>query len=419
MVLVQRDRAACLQPRYRVLPDGAARTGTTLFWRQRFFAVNGLLTQRFSKPALVLGAALLWLHLFAFDLGLLIEGATPPRTSLKGFSPAQKLMHEGRLLSALAAYPEALDSPSAGAIDQSLVRGYLQLRHLNQGQAGVSTLACPNRSVNCLLARRMARHYDDSNIPIADSSAEMEFSWGESGHAVVSMQGMSAGHAAGPASLMVLDTGSVATILPRGLVGSMGTHLFTTRVENLGRLVTLEIVQAGPLMVGKRYLPGWIAAISSGGFETEGVLGLDMLHALGGFKLDTRTRRASFLGGRCPVERNPVVMMESGVPVMLVDIDGRPHRALIDTGSTHSYVFDRSAGASAMRIRSDFGDVHLQGEIRASMIRVDGKVLTGQLVHTHESGRFITGTTALLGADVLFSGSTFGLCFEPARLWID
>lgn len=55
---------------------------------------------------------------------------------------------------------------------------------------------------------------------------------------------------------------------------------------------------------------------------------------------------------------------------MLVGIDGRPHLGLIDTGSTRSYVFDRSAG-----------------------------------------------TSALLGSDVLFSGSTFGLCFEPARLW--
>ena len=412
-------RGSSLQPRHRVLLDEAVNTGTTFFWRYRSLAVNGLLSRRFSIPALFLGALLVWLHLFAFDLGLLIQGATPPQATLSTLSPAQKLMHEGRLQSALAAYPEALDSPSAGAIDQSLVRGYLQLRHLNQGQAGVSTLSCPNRNVNCLLARRMARHYDDSNTLTSESPAEMDFSWGESGHAVVSMQGMPVGRATRPESPMVLDTGSVATILPQGLVGSIGAHLFTTRVENLGRLVPLEIVQAGPLMVGKRFLTGWIAAMSSQGFETEGVLGLDMLHALGGFKLDTRTRRATFLGGHCPVERNPVVMMESGVPVMLVDIDGRPHRALIDTGSTRSYVFDRSAGGSAMRVRSDFGDVRLQGEIRASMIQLDGKTLTGHLVHTNDSGRFITGTSALLGADVLFSGSTFGLCFEPARLWIE
>jgi hypothetical protein len=360
-----------------------------------------------------------WLHLFAFDLAMLIQGATPAQTSVSLLSPAQKLMHEGRLQGALAVYPESLDSPSAGTIDQSLVRGYLQLRHLNQGQAGVPTLACPNRNLNCLLARRMARHYDDSNALMAESPAEMDFSWGESGHAVVSMQGMSVGRATRPESPMVLDTGSVATILPQGLVGSIGAHLFTTRVENLGRLVPLEIVRAGPLMVGKRHLPGWIAALSSRGFETEGVLGLDLLHALGGFELDTRTRRATFLGGRCPVDRIPAVMMENGVPVMLVDIDGRPHRALIDTGSTRSYVFDRSAGATAMRVRSDFGDVHLQGEIRASSIRVDGKALTGLLVHTNDGGRFMTGTTALLGADVLFSGSKFGLCFEPARLWIE
>ena len=305
--------------------------------------MNGPLPQRLPIPALVLGAVIVWLHLFGFDLGMVIQGATPTPGSQSPQSTAQQLMHEGRLQSALAAYPESLDSPSSGAIDQSLVRGYLQLRHLNQGQAGVHALACPNRSMNCLLARRMARHYDDSNTVSTESSAEMDFSWGESGHAVVSMQG----------------------------------------------------------------------------FEREGVLGLDMLHALGGFKLDTRTRRATFLGGRCPVERNSVVMMESGVPVMLVDIDGRPHRALIDTGSTRSYVFDRSAGASAMRVRSDFGDVHLQGEIRASMIQLDGKTLTGHLVHTNDSGRFITGTPALLGADVLFSGSTFGLWFEPARLWIE
>ena len=72
-----------------------------------------------------------------------------------------------------------------------------------------------------------------------------------------------------------------------------------------------------------------------------------------------------------------------------------------------------------MRVRSDFGDVQLQGEIRSSSIRMDGKALTGLLVHTNDSERFIAGTTALLGADVLFSGTTFGLCFEPARLWID
>lgn len=372
---------------------------------------------------------LVWLHLSGFDLGMPIQGATiqgsaPPQTSMAQQSPAQKLMHEGHLRSALAAYPETLDLPSEGPIDQALVRGYLQLRHLNQGQAGVDKLACTSRSVNCLLARRMARHYDDSNTMVAETASEMAFSWGESGHAVVSMRGMSVSHASGgyavrPESPMVLDTGSVATILPQGLVGSIGSHLFTTRVENLGRLVPLEIVRAGPLMLGKRYLPGWIAALSTQGFEREGVLGLDMLHALGGFKLDTRNRRATFLGGRCPVDRAPVVMMESGVPVMLVDIDGRPQRALIDTGSTRSYVFDRSAGASAMRVRSDFGDVHLQGEIRSSSIRMDGKALTGLLVHTADSERFLAGTTALLGADVLFSGATFGLCFEPARLWIE
>ncbi len=366
-----------------------------------------------------MGALLVWLHLSGTDPGLTIQGATPPQASRSQQSPAQKLMHEGWLQSALAAYPEALDSPSNGAIDQSLVRGYLQLRHLNQGQAGVHALACPNRRMNCLLARRMARHYDDSNAVLDETPAEMAFSWGESGHAVVSMQGMSTGQGARPESLMVLDTGSVATILPQGLVGSIGLHLFTTRVENLGRLVPLEIVRAGPLLLGKRYLPGWIAALSSQGFEREGVLGLDLLHALGGFKLDTRSRRATFLGGRCPVDRAPSVMMESGVPVMLVDIDGRPQRALIDTGSTRSYVFDRGAGATAMRVRSDFGDVHLQGEIRSSSIRIDGKTLTGLVVHTSDSERFITGTTALLGVDVLFSGSTFGLCFEPARLWID
>ena len=372
---------------------------------------------------------LVWLHLSGFDLGMPIQGATiqgaaPPQTAISHQSPAQKLMHEGHLRSALAAYPETLDLPSEGPIDQALVRGYLQLRHLNQGQAGVGKLACTSRSVNCLLARRMARHYDDSNTMVAETTSEMAFSWGESGHAVVSMRGMSVSHASGgyavrPESPMVLDTGSVATILPQGLVGSIGSHLFTTRVENLGRLVPLEIVRAGPLMLGKRYLPGWIAALSTQGFEREGVLGLDMLHALGGFKLDTRSRRATFLGGRCPVDRAPAVMMESGVPVTLVDIDGRPQRALIDTGSTRSYVFDRSAGASAMRVRSDFGDVHLQGEIRSSSIRMDGKALTGLLVHTADSERFLAGTTALLGADVLFSGATFGLCFEPARLWIE
>lgn len=369
--------------------------------------------------ALVLGTVIVWLHLFAFDLGMVIQGATPTQGSQSLQPTAQRLMHEGRLQGSLAAYPETLDSPSSDAIDQSLVRGYLQLRHLNQGQAGVQTLVCPNRSVNYLLARRMARHYRDSNTRLAETRAEMDFSWGESGHAVVSMQGMSVGRAARPESPIVLDTGSVTTILAQGLVGSIGSHLFTTQVENLGRLVSLEIVRAGPLMLGKHYLPGWIAAMSTQGFEREVVLGLDMFHALGGFKLDTRGRRVSFLGGRCPVDRAPVVMMESGVPVTLVDIDGRPQLALIDTGSTSSYVFDRRAGASAMRVRSDFGDVHLQGEIRASSIRVDGKAFTGLLEHTNDSGRFISGTTAFLGADVLFSDSTFGLCFEPARLWTE
>gem|GEM_PF-1803628 len=386
-----------------------ALTVTKLFGRYRSFAVNGLLAQRYPIPAFVVGAVLVWLHLIGFDLGDPIQGAPPP----------QKLMHEGRLQSALAAYPETLELPAEGTIDQVLVRGYLQLRHLNQGRAGVDRLACASRSMNCLLARQMARHYDDSNTVLPESRAEMAFSWGESGHAVVLMQGISSQGGNRSASLMVLDTGSVATILPQGLSGSIVSHLFTTRVENLGRLVPLEIVQAGPLMLGERYLPRWIAALSAQGFEREGVLGLDMLHALGGFTLDTLSRRATFLGGHCPVGRKPAVMMETGVPVMLVEIDGRAHRALIDTGSTRSYVFDRSAGATAIRVRSDFGDVHLQGEVRASSIRIDGKARIAQLVHTTDSGRFVAGTTALLGVDALFSGATFGLCFEPARLWIE
>ena len=336
-------------------------------------------------------------------------------------------LRAGRLQGALAAYPALLESTAGDPVDPEMLRGYLRLRHLNQGQPGVKELDCETRSVNCLLARQLARHYAGLPPP-SRAATPMPLTRGESGHAVVTMT------APGPVDgQMVVDTGSVATILPVTLAGSIVEDLFDTRVENFGRLAPLTVVSAGPFQLGETQLPRWIAASSVQGFAREGVLGLDLLHALGGFVLDMQPGQAGvhdsrrpqghtlhFLGGSCP--RRPdtqALRLDNGVPVASVVINNITHMALIDTGSARSYVHDPEAGARAIQVRSDFGAIHMQGDDRPAHLALAGRTLTAPVIHTPDLERFVTGTTALIGADVLLSGNRFGFCFEPAGFWLE
>ena len=332
---------------------------------------------------------------------------------LRASNRPTELASEGRLQQALAEYPAALQG-QGGDVDPALVRGYLQLRHLNQGSGASGTLACESGGTNCLLARQLARHYD---VP-ADLSGRperpLQFYRGESGHAVVNLDTTD-----GRAAPMVLDTGSVATILPAPLRDLARTRLAETRVANLGRLVPLTLVRAAPFWLGDTRLGAWVAAITEQGFEQEGVLGLDVLHALGGFRLDSARGSVRFLAGRCEVAATTPLALERGAPVAMVTIDGKVHRALIDTGSVRSFVFDPSATDNVIRVRSDFGTASLRGLERPSVVRIAGVERQSKLVHVARIDHFYGNTTALIGLDVLLAGGGMGLCVEPMRFWLD
>ncbi|MCP5184473.1 MAG: hypothetical protein H6993_10950 [Pseudomonadales bacterium] len=349
------------------------------------------------RGLLVLGLVLSWAHI---QLDEISTGADSPSA----------LAREGRLREALQAYPAALESRASQSLDADLVRGYLQARHLGQGEPQ-PRLECAKGNRSCQMARLIADRYGSGIVRAPDAAGMVPFGWGESGHAVVRLAGTE-----GTQGAMVVDTASVATILPRSLQGSVQARLFDTRVANMGRLASLTLVRAGPFALGHWQLPEWVMAVTGQGFEREGVLGLDMLHSLGGIDIDTRARQLRFLGGRCPEAVSERVTLEGGVPVALVQIDGRPHRALLDTGSVRSYVHAPGAEHARLRVVSDFGDVHLVGRTRVSHIRVVGVERVSKMVHTPEAQRFPVGTTALLGADVLLSGGGMQFCFEPARV---
>ena len=101
-----------------------------------------------------------------------------------------------------------------------------------------------------------------------------------------------------------------------------------------------------------------------------------------------------------------------------MEIDGRVHRALLDTGSVRSFVFNPEARASGVVVRSDFGDARLAGGFRETRVSLGAFTREVQVVHTAERQAFYPGTTALLGIDVLLAGRQFGVCFEPLRFWI-
>ncbi len=324
-----------------------------------------------------------------------------------------ELVREGRLQQALAEYPAALEA-GGGKIDPTLVRGCLQLRHLNQGNPTSRAPACEGGANNCKLARQLARHYDQSATVTGDSSVPMKFLRGGSGHAVVNLDTTD-----GRAAPMVLDTGSVATILPSTLRDLAEAELAQTRVSNLGRIVPLTLVRAAPLLFGDTRLGAWVAAISGSGFEREGVLGLDVLHALGGFNLSSDDESARFLRGQCPLNQTTPLSLDKGAPVAIVLIDGKVHRAMIDTGSVRSFVFSPSATSGVIRVRSDFGAASLRATERASSILIAGHSRSANLIHVARIDHFYSGTTALIGLDVLLAGGGMGLCVEPMRFWLD
>jgi len=332
---------------------------------------------------------------------------------LFGSSWPESLAREGRLQQALDAYPEALDA-SAGKVDPELVRGYLQLRHLNQSRPQSRAPACERGANTCRLARQLAKHYDTSATVDSGSTLPVRFHVGESGHAVVNLDTTD-----GRAAPMVLDTGSVATILPATVRHLAEATVAETRVANLGRIVPLTLVRSAPFAVGETRFDEWIAAVSGSGFEREGVIGLDVLHAVGGFSLDARTRQIRFLRGSCPVQGTSPLNLEKGALVANVSIDGKSHRALIDTGSVRSFVFSPSAAAGLIRVGSDFGVASLRATERRSTIQIADQERTADFIHVARIDHFYAGTTALIGLDVLLAGSGMGLCVEPMRFWLD
>lgn len=349
----------------------------------------------------------LWLPLLALfswlHWGELMEAAIRP----------MELASEGRLKQALAEYPESLQQ-SSNTVDAALVRGYLQLRHLNQGSGKVSALACEEGKTNCLLARQLARHYDTPATVTGASRRPIRFHRGESGHAVVNLDTMD-----GRAAPMVLDTGSVATILPASLGDLVESRLSESRVSNLGRTVQLTLVRTAPFLVGNTRIGAWVSAVTERGFEREGVLGLDMLHALGGFHLDSASGAVQFLQGRCEQPGTTPLAVERGALVGMVDIDGKLHRALIDTGSVRSFVFSPTATNRVIRVGSDFGTASLRGVERDSTIRIAGFNRAARFIHVAQVDHFYPGTTAIIGMDVLMSGAGMGVCIEPMRLWLE
>lgn len=374
--------------------------------------MTGLVQNHFGDGFLVLlygwsQRPLVWMPL------LLVLAALHWGDLMLASSHPDELVREGRLRQALAEYPAVLDA-GGGKVDAALVRGYLQLRHLNQGNPSSRAPACEAGGNSCRLAKTLSRHYDDAATVTGDSAAPVRFYRGESGHAVVTLDTTD-----GRAAPMVLDTGSVATILPSALRDLGQSDVAQTRVANLGRIVPLTLVRSAPFLLGDTRIGNWIAAISGTGFEREGVLGLDVLHALGGFRIEPSTDSVQFLRGQCPVVQTTPLSLDKGAPVAIVEIDGRIHRALIDTGSVRSFVFSPSASAGVIRVRSDFGAASMRAVERSSLTRIAGHERAADLIHVARIDHFYAGTTALIGLDVLLAGGGMGLCVEPLRFWLD
>ncbi len=301
--------------------------------------------------------------------------------------------------------------------DALAVRDYLQARHLSQGAEAHQTLRCGHRPADQMLACRsiqaMISSYDKVAPPEQRGDGVLPMLRGSSGHVAVQVRSLAA------EAPMIIDTGSMATILPALLHDAVVRPLRTTRVSNLGRPMTLELVRAHPLQLGDTLLPNWIAARSAAGFQREGVLGLDVIYALGGVEFRPRKEEVAFLGGECASGSAKPFAFVNGAVIADVLIDGQTHRALLDTGSVRTFVFDERAGQGQVRVGSDFGDASIAGRIVSGQVEVGGLSHRLQVVRISSRAAFVEGTTALVGADMLLSGKVFGLCFEPGRYWIE
>ncbi len=326
---------------------------------------------------------------------------------------APPTLEEGRILAARSVLHSTLSS--AGVPDRRDVRAYMQTRHLSQGVAGAEKIDCTLQPAE----HRLACHglnsalglYDQVSLASTQSDGAVALQWGRDRHAVVELR------SDGARAPMIIDTGSMATILPQRLAGAVKKNLRETKVSNLGRVATLMMVRTATLTLGHHELHNWVAATSDMGFVNEGVLGLDVLYALGGVTINAESRLAQF--GECADTATTPVRFLDGALVAPVLIDGQSHQALIDTGSVRSFVLAERPVGGLLKVRSDFGDASLRGEMRPSHVAIGGFARTAKIAHTSEAGRFYPGTSAIIGLDVLLAGRAFGACFEPSRIWIE
>ncbi len=321
---------------------------------------------------------------------------------------------EGYVLQARRGLFAALEAADVPAADD--VRAFLQASHIAQGVGEVQDLRCDHRPqahrLACLGVRSVARSYAAVRHTAPQQPWRLPFVRGHDDHVTLMMR------SGDDQARMIVDTGSVATILPVPLRGALIRTLIETRVHNLGREATLQLARTDRLWLGEAELHSWVAATSDQGFQSEGVLGLDVLYAMGGMEIDTEESSVGFLGGRCPMVSATAVHLHNGAATVHVTIDGVQHRALLDTGSVRSYVYDAEVLGDRLTVRSDFGDAQLQGGFRVSRIDLGGVGRMLPVVHTADRQAFYPGTTALLGIDFLLSGERFGMCFEPARVWM-
>ena len=327
---------------------------------------------------------------------------------------ASNALEKGYVVEARRTLLGSLSSASVPAAET--VRAYLQASHLSQGVQQDPDLLCHTRPEAHRLACRGLQSaldgYGRQWVEGPDVPERFALEQGRDRHAMVALE---AGSGTAP---MIIDTGSLATILPRTLHGAARHQVRETRVANLGRLVDLALVRTAPLRLGQTDLHHWVAATAATGFEEEGVLGLDMIYAMGGVSVLPEAGEVQFLHGHCPAAPEQRAQLINGALTALVKIDGQVHRALLDTGSVRSFVFNPAARDRRMVVRSDFGDARLEGGFRESRVSLGAFTREVEVVHTTERQAFYPGTTALLGIDVLLAGRQFGVCFEPLRFWI-
>ena len=320
---------------------------------------------------------------------------------------------EGRFLDADDRLFRAMLGDAAVTAEQ--VKTWLQARHLTQGvldqRPACDADLIPNARARCLsLSAAVEPYAEAKSTRLLSRPAKLQR--GVSGHVVVDAEAQAA-HGS-----MVVDTGSVVTILPEPLKPTAIQPWRSVNVSNLGRSFPLQLVRTSALRIAGHELESWVAATSEVGFEREGVLGVDAIYAMGGVVMDSANRRLSLGDAACSEVRGDAVTMTDGVPVVNVTVDGVRHRALLDTGSIRSFVLNPQAAAGWVHVRADFGAARLQARIMESRLELAGRSVAAQVVHVQDAQRFLPGTTAIVGLDVLLAGREFGLCFEPARFWL-